>query len=414
MRKAFVYFGLQMKRVLKAVPVVFATALILMGCIFMLFIMVNTINNTQDKNAPLRIGIVGDTDEQYFQIGLSAMRHLDSSRFSVSLEELTEDEALSLVSKGEISGYAIIPEGFVDSIMTGENKKIRIITTNSSKELMSALLKEFVDEISEYLIQTQNSVYGMQDYLIKQDVTDNMNGRVLDYNVYYVNLVLKRDNLFEPIEIVKSDTNLSTNAGYICGFSVFLIFLFGITCSPLFTKTDLALSQVLRVRGVKVWIQVLVEYIAYFIMMLVSILIIEGIAVYAISASGLEVLEWSQGYIEDYEYFIIAFIPIVACVAALQYMMFQIMDNYISGVLLQFIVAILLSYLSGCLYPISFFPEIIRKTAVFQPAGLCYRYLADAMLVNDSSSHFMYLLLYMLMFLVASVAILSRRLSRER
>ena len=198
------------------------------------------------------------------------------------------------------------------------------------------------------------------------------------------------------------------------GLSIFLIMMFGITCSPLFVRSDMSLSQVLKSRGIKIPVQVIAEYITYLIMMLVCILILETIAVVAIDKSGLEVTEWSLHFVEDYEYFIIGLIPVVAMFSAMQYMIFLITDNFISGVLLQFIVAVCLGYLGGCLYPIAFFPEIIRKTAVFQPAGLAYRYMSDIMLINDSGLHLCMMLVYVLVFLGLSCLIFARRNASEK
>ena len=136
MRKAWVYLWLQVKRASKALPAVIATALIIAGCILLLFLMMKKIGNIRDPEEPLKIGIVGDVDDEYFAIGLAAMRQFDSSRFAVELMEMTEDEAVKKVNSGELSGYAVIPEGFVDSVMTGENTKITLVTTDASEDLI--------------------------------------------------------------------------------------------------------------------------------------------------------------------------------------------------------------------------------------------------------------------------------------
>ena len=414
MERSVKYFFIQLKRAFKVLPVVIATALIISGCLLLLFIMMKRIGNITDPQEPLRIGIVGDVDDEYFQIGLAAMKHFDSSRFAVELEELTEEEAVRLTRDGKLSGYAIIPEGFVSSIMTGENKQITLVTTDSSKDLMSQLVIEFMDQISGYLLETQNSIYGLQRYMIDEGLTEGISMSVNDINLFYVNLVMRRDSLFAPMEFIDTGNTVSTAAGYICGLTVFLVMLFGITYSPVYTRRDLALNAVMRSRGVGLIRQILSEYLSYLLMMLLCIMPIMSGIVYAIHRSGIAVAEWEQGYFEDYRYFVLGYIPIVIMFAAVQYMLFLAADNFIAGVSLQFICAVALAYMGGCLYPLSFFPEVVRKSALYQPAGLAYRYLADIMLVHQGHTVLIRMLAYTVLFLAAAVIIMDRRLKHEK
>ena len=414
MRKFLVYFRLQLKRALKALPAVVATALVILCCVLLLFVLVRRADDSRDENEPLKIGVVGDIDDKYFSVGLSAMKHLDSSRFAVELLELSEDEAIRLVNEGEISGYAVIPEGFVASVMTGENKQITLVTTNASEDIMTRLVKEFMEEISGYLCETQNSIYGLQQYLIDTGRQDLITGSINDINVFYVNLVMKRDDLFNPVRIENGGEAVSSNAGYICGLMIFLVMMFGIAYSPVYTRRDTSLNSVLRLKSVGIPFQILAEYLSYLCMMLICLLPIIAGAVYGIYRAGVDVPEWRMGFIADYKYFILGFIPIIAMFAAVQYMLFLSADNYIAGISLQFMFAIVFAYLGGCLYPLSFFPEIVRKTAEWQPAGLAYKYLADILLVNNTDRHLVMMLVYLLAFLIASAFILNRRVQNEK
>lgn len=414
MLKSFKYFWVQLKRALRALPVVVATALVISGCLLLLFVMMKRIGNITDPQEPLKIGVVGDIDDEYFQIGLAAMKHFDSSRFAVELLELDEDEAVRLTREGELSGYAVIPEGFVNSIMTGENRQITLVTTNSSKDLMSQLVIEFMDQISGYLLETQNSIYGLQRYMTDESKTEGVSNAINDINVFYVNLVMRRDTLFAPMEFIDTGNAVSSAAGYICGLTVFLVMLFGITYSPVYTRRDLSLNAVMRTRGVRLTFQILSEYLSYLFMMLLCMMPIMSGIVYAIHRSGVSVTEWQQGFFEDYRYFVLGYIPIIIMFAAMQYMLFLSADNFIAGICLQFICAVALAYVGGCLYPLSFFPEAIRKSALYQPAGVAYRYLADILLVNDGKGMLIRMLIYTVVFLAASVIIMDRRLKHER
>ncbi|MBR6487077.1 MAG: ABC transporter permease [Lachnospiraceae bacterium] len=413
MRKTLVYLWLQVKKAVKALPAVAVTALVISGAIVLLFFMMKSIGNITDPDEPLKVGIVGNTNDEYFAVGLAAMKHFDSSRFAVEMEELTEEEARRLVMKGAISGYAVIPEGFVDSIMTGENKKITLVTTNASRDLLSSLVIEFTDQISGYLLETQNSIYGLSSYLNDAGITDR-SAAINEINLFYVNLVMRRDDLFEPIEIIDEGSSVSQAAGYICGLTIFLVMLFGIAYSPVYTRRELSLNAVLRSRGVGTVRQSLCEYLSYLLVMLLCIIPIISTLVFAIHRSGIVIAEWESGFIEDYIYFVAGYIPVIIMFASMQYMLFLAADNFIAGVSLQFICSVLLAYLGGCLYPLSFFPEMIRKLAPYQPAGAAYEHLSRILLVKDTDGPLIKMGIYAVLFFAVSIFIMNRRLKYEK
>ena len=159
---------------------------------------------------------------------------------------------------------------------------------------------------------------------------------------------------------------------------------------------------------------ILTEYLSYLLMMLLCIIPLMSGIVYALDRSGVRIAEWEQHFFSDYRYFVQGYIPIVIMFASIQYMLFLAADNFIAGVSLQFICSMALAYLGGCLYPISFFPEFIRKAAGYQPAGIAYGYLADILLVKDTGRHLSMMLIYTAAFLIIAGIIMDRRLKHEK
>jgi hypothetical protein len=342
------------------------------------------------------------------------MKHLDSSRFAVDIIKMTEKEAKKSVNKGTVSAYVIIPEGFVDSIMTGENEQITLVTADSSEDIMTKLVYEFMDEISHYLIETQNSITGLENYMREAGEEEEITGAIDDINILYVNLIMNRDDLFE-IKTVRNDSGaVSSLAGIICGLMVFMLMLFPLAYCPLYVRRSVTLNEFLSSRGIGIISQVLCEYFSYLVMALLCLLPLISLIVYVIHASGLEVIEWKAGFFEDYMYFVLGFIPLLIMFSALQYMLFLVCDNYISGIGIQFVCAVILGYLGGCFYPLSFFPEAVRDLAPFQPAGLSVKYLGDILLANESGGILLAVFAYAVLFLVLSVLILGGRMRYEK
>ena len=66
-------------------------------------------------------------DSEYNEIGLNMVSQLDSVGETVELNKMdSEEEVMAAVSKGDCVAGIIIPEGFVNSLSTGENMQAQI------------------------------------------------------------------------------------------------------------------------------------------------------------------------------------------------------------------------------------------------------------------------------------------------
>ena len=113
------YFKIQMKRMLRLLPSVAGVAAAL-GCVVILMAGVFSRDAQQSpEKSKYVLGIVGNPDENYLGFGISALSSLDDSRFMIDFVRLDEKDALRRLRRGEISGYIVVPDGLVDSLMAG-------------------------------------------------------------------------------------------------------------------------------------------------------------------------------------------------------------------------------------------------------------------------------------------------------
>ena len=92
-------------------------------------------------------------------------------------------------------------------------------------------------------------------------------------------------------------------------------------------------------------------------------------------------------------------------VASFSFLLYELTADLISGVLLQFFVTLCLCFISGCLYPNFFFPEIVQKIAAVLPAGIARMQLAGC-ITGEISPHLTQGLLgYSVMFLAIALLI---------
>lgn len=404
MKKAFVYFGLQLKRAAKYFPFILALSLILCICLGAVLGAVVKLDSASEDKQKVTLGIVGDTEGSYLGFGISALQTLDSSRFVVEMVEMTEDEAKKKLENGEISAYAVIPEDFVDSAVSGEIKKIRYVTTDSAIGVTTVFMDEMLDAISVMLVESQKGVYGLQSAMWDKGYSAGNHMDKLASE--YFSLILARAYISEQTELGISD-ELSFGGYMFCGILVFFVLLCGIPFCPVYIKKDVSLSRLMRASGRSVFSQVLGEYFSFFFFMFANLYIIVcALPLFAGDAlsfipelSGVD-LVWAQK-------FAFSLIPAVLLISALQFLVYEISSGLVGGVLAQFLGAIALAYVCGCLYPINFFPDAIKNVSAFLPVGAAREYICA--LIGDGAQALSFIKIFAMFALLLSLAMIKRR-----
>ena len=75
-------------------------------------------------------------------------------------------------------------------------------------------------------------------------------------------------------------------------------------------------------------------------------------------------------------------LPSVFLICALQYLIYELCSDVVSGTLLQFVVSIGLAYISGCIYPVGFFPKSLQIASSYLPIGFSFEYMKKVLLGN--------------------------------
>ena len=70
-------------------------------------------------------------------------------------------------------------------------------------------------------------------------------------------------------------------------------------------------------------------------------------------------------------------LPVVLMAVSFSFMLYSLSSDLIGGILLHFFSSLLLCFVSGCLYPVYFFPSSIQKAAQWLPTGLARNQLAS-------------------------------------
>ena len=408
------FFYIQIKRVMKILPALFAVNLLACGVIGIFavqFLQNGILSENQQK---YQIGIVGELGESYLGLQFfTLIKNMDDSRYIVDLNRMTEKEAENALRRSQLTAYIRIPDGLVEALERGDNDKIEVeyVLLEGKDGLTGILMNDLVDVASTLIINGQSAVYGMQSILLEHDkralwheATDRLNIRLVD-------VVLGRTKLCD-LEILGMANGLSAAGYYFCSILLFFLMLLGINNSSIFTRRSGELPRLMAARGIGAVKQVAGEYLAYVCLMvfcLAGIFLIRGIV---LDSGALQIAEWKRMGAEPLFGFFIRMVPVVAMLAALQYLLYELVTGIVSGILIQFISSIAMGYLSGFFYPASFFPDTVKRIGELLPTGKALRY-ADASLTGEGSLPMcLWIFLYLSLFLGLSVMVRKYRIKK--
>ena len=431
--KAFII--VQLKRIRRILPGLAAILVVLAGCIGLL---AGSLFDSHQGAAgrKLRVGLVGDVGDSYLGFGVEALQTIDDTRYSVEFVNMTMEEAKRGMEIGDLSGYVVIPEGFIKYILSGENRPATYVTTAGGMELGSVVTKELTDTISHLLTSSQGVIYSVQQYMRDHDIQDEVFWEKSDkLYLELLDYVLGRANLFE-MEFVGLNGYLTYNGYYLCSLFVLFILVWGMVGCIFYVRNDYAMDRLMVSRGLGRNKQLLGEYLAYFLTtILVSFcgLMLLGTL---IQASGVVIPEWwvsnkatgqelaaqhLQGWSElktfqqshtglFYEMllkFFFRMLPVIWLISSMQFFFYEVSSNPVGGMLLQFMTGIFAGYASGCFYPISFFPLKFRELMGYLPVGASIEYAGKWMIGKGAGQEFIRMAVWAL--LLAVLIIFARK-----
>lgn len=406
------YLKVQLKRAGKALPgicllTVFLTVglLVLMKAMFL-------IEESKSENRIVNVGIVGDIDDTYLGIGIEVIKNMDGIRNLADIQTMTEEEAMQAFVSGDISAYLLVPEGFIDSVVYGENKQLTYVTNDAAQDIGGLLINELVGSISQMITMTQTSVQSMQSYMLEHDMRDGLWEATEGINIAYIEVVLNRMDMFELEELGISNS-ISFTGHLFTGILVLLMLLWGINSVSLLVRSENSLLKILHTRGLNSRKQVLSEVGAYLVLQCASLLCVFICVIIIKAAFGLSIREWDVLEAGEKLLFVVKLVPVVMLTATMQALLYELVTNVVTGVLLQFVVAVSMAYVSGCIYPLSFFPEALQVLGAYSPIGVALRYLQKNLTYRNGWGEFCIMILYILLFVGLHIWKRNLRITKE-
>ena len=389
------YFWMQGKRLGKCLPGAILAALVLLGSLLAIFGIVVRQDADSAENQKFPVALVGYTDEPFLQMGLTALSAFDSSRFSLDIRQMELAQAQKALAQGDIAAYVEIPESFINEALMGNILPLKFVSTTGATGLVSIFKDEITDVISQILLSAQKGVYGMES--AARDNYLPLGNKMNTMSIRYADFVFVRDKVYSLEELGIADA-LGLEGYLLCGLSVLFLLLCCMPFAPLLIRRDLALQQMLCAKGRRPLGQALVEFCAYFLCLLVMVLLL------------LVGAEMFAGDAFPFGIVFIRLIPVILMAAALSYMLCCLSTDLTGGLVLQFFTVLALCFISGCLYPVYVFPVEVQQAAAWLPAGIARSLLSGCITGQAAGWSPVWLLGYSLAFFLVGSFVNTRRI----
>ena len=109
-------------------------------------------------------------------------------------------------------------------------------------------------------------------------------------------------------------------------------------------------------------------------------------------------LEKSLLSIDSFE-FVSGILIVSIMFASMHIFIYELIDQRVVAVLIEILLGISLGYIGGCIYPLSVFPDLIQKVAIFLPSGAGMKLLISGMDYNINIMAITVLIIYTIMFI---------------
>ena len=402
------YFGLLFQRIKRIFPTVFVITFILLSLILIFCSAVlNKYNNSSDKQK-VKIGLVGNVDGSYMDIGFTAVKNLDASRYTVEFIEMNEDVAKKQTLNGSIVGYIKIPDGLISSVEVGDDVKVEFITKNNTSSFGAYIINEIAHIGSDIVMQTQSAVFTVGDIAVEKGRSDDV--ELMDnLSVKYILQALNRSNIAEVVNLGISD-RLSIGGYYLCGMIILFLMLWGISCCEYLFKNDFTLRKILYSNNIKATKQVACEYIVYFLFTVLMMFMSFSLVTYLSSVMNIGIKEIKNIVFADSAVFLFKCIPVILLFTSIHFILYELFNNRITVITVQIVFILIFGYISGCFYPSYFFPQTLQKIAAVLPVGVGFGYVKQCLGSNLSVETMLLTVLYSVLFFVAVIIIRRYRI----
>lgn len=267
-------------------------------------------------------------------------------RFNI-VKATSLEEGKEKVASNEVLGCVLLPEGFLESVLIGENIAPEVYTPKLST-LEKYIMESFVESLEMIMVSTQSAIYTTFDELQKNNLYQEHH--LQEVNMDFVMTLLKLFNQFDN-EGISYTNNLSIQQHYTISIIVFLLYLTTVLFyNEMSINTEINVLKMIKNNNTKYsflyFSKLIVLFIVYLVIFMILNIYLEG----------------------DFSvWFMISSINVVILFILTQSIIFNISKEYIPTVYMSYIFHIVSLIVSGGIIPTILLPRVISSMQVISP-----------------------------------------------
>ncbi len=324
--------------------------------------------SSEKSFSPIKIALVNEDSTVPEEFSVS-MVSSNIRAISELLEIQTSDivTARQKLENDEIIGIIRIPDGFVESYMSGQNTSVEIISASTSP-LEAELLEKLAKTCQYMLITGQKGVYAVQNTMIEQNQTEKLGDISLKINLLLIERVLNTPRYFAKNQkLPLSRFSLPVIYNYFLAFGIFDVICGNVFFGG-FSLADTEKSLYGRIRALKIsgfmfWMCKFLFVLLYNTML---IFVVSKIASY-----------FSEKEVDSKALFCLFLASVF--VSSLVMFVFFLLKNPRDGTLFIVIIAAAGIFLGGGIVPQYRLPTIATQFYEFTPSGVISRLVLPAL-----------------------------------
>ncbi len=331
----------------------------------------------EQEERTVRVGVAAKEDEPYLDWMIQLIENMDTREISCEFIRLSESEAEKQLLSGDINLVIKIPEDYIAALVWGKEVPLTIRFGSSDSSVVSLLMRQVGQAVSEYMTDTQAGLYAMNDYYR----ANHLPGQVEDersLNKKYLSTLLGRKQLISA-EYIRTGQSLSTAEYYFCAGLVLFFMLWGLICPRIFRPEPLALRDNLARQGIGPAKQSVARMAAFTLVFVCNYLLLALLFFIVLCFQGGTLPQMAPGGLTEWFVCLIRIIPVFFLVCPLIQLMYEMIADEIGSMLFLFLFILLLGYLSGCFYSFSNLPQGVQNIARFLPFRVLFVYIQDCL-----------------------------------
>lgn len=339
----------------------------------------------------IRVGVVAQGEDKAADMLVRFIGSMDSIRDTIFFTLLSsEQEAREKLASGEIYAAILVPEGIIDSVLSGENIPAAILLDNSYSEMETAVFEEFTRAGARLLTTAQAGIYAADAFCVEKGRKDQIKPTEEYLNAAYLSYALERASLLKETEVEAAGGLNLTDYYTIALLLAFLSFA-GLSFGRYMQVENGEREKLLGSRGIGNGQRYCIEATAFSV-----VFALLGMAV--CTSIGLLIINRSNSFFKpDAQWLFLLALWFV--VGTFIRMLIQIVGNRTGGIGIGFVVLMAIMTAAGVFIPSAFLPLWIEKAGAYVPYRMWMESMAAILQGKVEGKMMVILLLMAILFL---------------